>query len=63
MNILMTGGTGLIGRAFIERYTHYNFTVLTRSLINAKKYLPASVTLIDSLEQCGIYFGEQPKNF
>jgi len=51
MNILMTGGTGLIGRAFIERYTDYNFTVLTRSLSNAKKHLPGSVTLIESLEQ------------
>jgi len=51
MNILMTGGTGLIGRAFIERYTDYNFTVLTGSLINAKKHFPASVTLIESLEQ------------
>jgi len=51
VNILMTGGTGLIGSAFIARYTDYNFTVLTRSIRSAKKLLPASVTLIESLDQ------------
>ncbi|MGB1238488.1 MAG: TIGR01777 family oxidoreductase [Pseudomonadales bacterium] len=30
MKILITGGTGLIGRAFIERYHQHSYTLLTR---------------------------------
>lgn len=49
MNILITGGTGLIGSAFIQRFSGCDFTVLTRSISKAQRVLPDSVTLIDSL--------------
>ena len=49
MKILITGGTGLIGKRFIETYTHHQYTVLTRSMENAKSKLPESVVFIDSL--------------
>ncbi|MBW2942376.1 TIGR01777 family oxidoreductase [Zhongshania aquimaris] len=49
MNILITGGTGLIGSAFIESATDCQFTVLTRSTAGAKSTLPSSVTCIESL--------------
>ncbi|RLT96828.1 TIGR01777 family oxidoreductase [Ketobacter sp.] len=48
MNILMTGGTGLIGRAFIEHHGDYAYTVLTRSRQPAPT--SANVSLIHSLE-------------
>lgn len=51
MNILMTGGTGLIGRAFIERFAEYSYTVLTRSVAGAGALLPDSVRLITSLSE------------
>ena len=50
MKILITGGTGLIGLAFIRQFKECQFTVLTRSIPKAKAVLPASVKLIDSLE-------------
>ena len=50
MNILITGGTGLIGQAFIRQFGDHQFTVLTRSIQNNKAALPAAVSLIDSLE-------------
>ena len=50
MNILITGGTGLIGQAFIRLFGDHQFTVLTRSIQNNKAALPAAVSLIDSLE-------------
>lgn len=50
MKLLVTGGTGLIGRRFIERYTHHDYTVLTRDFRSAQKKLPQHVSLIDSLE-------------
>ena len=50
MKILITGGTGLIGLAFIRRFEECQFTVLTRSIPKAKAVLPASVKLIDTLE-------------
>ncbi len=50
MNILITGGTGLIGNAFIHQYcAQYQFTVLSRSPLQAKKQLPADVIIIDTL--------------
>lgn len=49
MKILITGGTGLIGRRFIETHLHHQFTVLTRSIEKAQSILPESVILIDNL--------------
>lgn len=49
MKVLITGGTGLIGSAFIDSAKGYEITVLTRSIANAKSILPASVQCIDSL--------------
>lgn len=51
MNILLTGGSGLIGLAFVNRFEEHQFTLLTRSPEQAKHRLPASVCLIDSLAQ------------
>jgi uncharacterized protein (TIGR01777 family) len=54
MNILMTGGTGLIGQAFIRQFDDHQFTVLSRSKpnkANASSALPATVNLIDSLDR------------
>ncbi|MDY0248497.1 MAG: TIGR01777 family oxidoreductase [Pseudomonas sp.] len=51
MNILITGGTGLIGSAFIHQFDDHQYTVLTRSPAHAKIQLPAYVQLIDSLER------------
>ncbi len=50
MKILITGGTGLIGTAFIRQFSNLHITVLTRSLAKAKALLPAEVKLIDSLQ-------------
>ncbi|HAS22178.1 TIGR01777 family oxidoreductase [Idiomarina loihiensis] len=52
MNILMTGGTGLIGSAFIHKYqdTH-QFTVTTRSRERARKKLGDNVTLLSSVDE------------
>jgi uncharacterized protein len=53
MKIFMTGGTGLIGRAFIDhRLTHSPndyICVLSRNKAAAKQVLPASVNIIDNL--------------
>ena len=50
MKILLTGGTGLIGRAFIDKFfKQHQITVLTRDTIKAKQCLPLSVTYINSL--------------
>lgn len=51
MNILMTGGTGLIGRAFIKRFTVHRYTVLTRSASSRVAGLPDAVTLVNSLDE------------
>lgn len=46
MKILITGGTGLIGSAFITKYQHkYNFVVLTREPLKAEKLFPSSVKI------------------
>jgi uncharacterized protein (TIGR01777 family) len=50
MKVLITGGTGLIGSALIRGAVGFEFTVLTRSIANAKSILPASLQYIDSLE-------------
>ena len=51
MNYLITGGTGLIGKAFIESLPKYTsqITVLTRDKIKAKKLLGSSINCIDEL--------------
>lgn len=51
MNILVTGGTGLIGRAFINRYPQYSYCVLTRSAGDCHDTLPTRVDCIDSLDE------------
>ena len=50
MRILFTGGTGFIGRHFIEQFPLYDYTVLTRKASRAARRLPESVKLIESLE-------------
>jgi uncharacterized protein (TIGR01777 family) len=61
MNYLITGGTGLIGRALIEKLAtpHTVITVLTRDLNKAKKHLGYGVTfinalLIEHIENCDV---------
>lgn len=49
MNILITGGTGLIGSAFMRHFCDYEFTLLTRFPEEARTSLPASVKIIESL--------------
>lgn len=53
MNILITGGSGLIGRAFIEQFDQHHFTVLSRSPASSRSKknpaLPASARVINSL--------------
>ena len=45
MNILMTGGTGLIGSAFIKKFqSQYSFTLLTRQQSKAKANMQSVVT-------------------
>ena len=51
MNILITGGTGLIGRRFINTVSGHQYTVLTRSPEQVKNYLPTSARLISSLNE------------
>ena len=51
MNILITGGTGLIGCHFMNAVGGHQYTVLTRSPEQAKKNLPVSVRLISSLTE------------
>lgn len=51
MNILITGGTGLIGRNFINTYQDdHRFTVLTRNKNAAKQKLPENCQFIESLD-------------
>ena len=52
MNILMTGGTGFIGQAFINYHPEHHFTVLTRSAIRTnKKALQNSISYINTLNE------------
>jgi uncharacterized protein (TIGR01777 family) len=50
MKILITGGTGLIGRAFMRQFYDHQFTVLTRSISGSNEIWPASVSFIESLD-------------
>lgn len=53
MKILMTGGTGLIGQAFIQQFGDHQFTVLTRSIpavMSNKAAWPKALNFIDSLD-------------
>ena len=51
MNILMTGGTGLIGSYFIEKYgSQHKFTVASRSPDKARRQLSDAVTVVKSVE-------------
>ena len=50
MRILVTGGTGFIGRHFIHRFSdQYSFTVLTRDSARAQRLLGDKVRCIESL--------------
>ncbi|PKI17705.1 TIGR01777 family oxidoreductase [Colwellia sp. 12G3] len=52
MKILVTGGTGLIGRHFIGAFHHkYQFTVLTRNTLKAQQYLPQNIEFIEQLPE------------
>ena len=51
MNILITGGTGLIGSCFIKQFRCHTFTVLTRFPSKAKVQLPESSEFISSLDE------------
>ncbi|HCM47401.1 MAG TPA: TIGR01777 family protein [Colwellia sp.] len=52
MKILITGGSGLIGRHFINAFQQpYQFTVLTRNSQKAKKLLPQGVEFIEQLPE------------
>ncbi|MCK7460541.1 TIGR01777 family oxidoreductase [Idiomarina aminovorans] len=52
MNILMTGGTGLIGSAFIRKYqSEHQFTVTTRNKERAANELGDKVTLLSSVDE------------
>ena len=50
MKILMTGGTGLIGREFIEKFKdEHFFTVLSRTPNKAKSLLGKDIDTIGSI--------------
>lgn len=51
MQILITGGSGLIGRRFIQRYPQYRYTVLSRQPQTAATALPPDLKIIGSLTQ------------
>lgn len=58
MKIFVTGGTGLIGKAYIDYKTandpDVEFTVLTRDKQTAKSKLPAEVTIIESVSELNL---------
>jgi uncharacterized protein (TIGR01777 family) len=56
MKILITGGTGLIGRHFIKAFQQsYQFTVLTRNNEKACQSLPKGVEFIEVLPEQNCY--------
>jgi uncharacterized protein (TIGR01777 family) len=56
MKILITGGTGLIGRHFIKAFQQpYQFTVLTRNSKKAKRCLPEGIEFIEQLPEQNCY--------
>ena len=50
MNILITGGSGLIGQALIQQLNANRIIVLTRNIDATKKVLSANIELVTSLE-------------
>ncbi|CCQ11760.1 Cell division inhibitor [Pseudoalteromonas luteoviolacea B = ATCC 29581] len=50
MNILVTGGTGLIGQALISRLASHSISVLTRNVKTAKKALGENISFFTKLE-------------
>ncbi|BFT30817.1 TIGR01777 family oxidoreductase [Alteromonas sp. D210916BOD_24] len=52
MNILITGGTGLIGREFIKQYSDiHQFTVITRDTAHAKRLLGSSISTLNAISE------------
>ena len=52
MKILMTGGTGLIGSHFIDKYRNqHQFTVTSRSPDKAKRQLGDDVTVLRTIDE------------
>ncbi len=51
MNLLITGGTGLVGRYVINALPDADITVLTRDTESAAKTLPDKITLVSSLSE------------
>ena len=49
MKILLTGGTGLIGTALIQKISNNDITVLTRDTDKARKLLPKTISLVSDL--------------
>ncbi|WP_333969788.1 TIGR01777 family oxidoreductase [Alteromonas mediterranea] len=50
MNILMTGGTGLIGSEFIRKYaSEHSFTVVSRNANKARQVLGDSIQTLESI--------------
>lgn len=50
MNILMTGGTGLIGSEFIRQFLDkHSFTVVSRNLVKARERLGEDVEYVESI--------------
>ena len=50
MNILMTGGTGLIGSEFIRQFSdEHSFTVVSRNIAKAKELLGNGVEYVESV--------------
>ena len=50
MKILITGGTGVIGRAFIRQFNDYQYTLLTRYESKARSIFAGSVEVITGLD-------------
>jgi uncharacterized protein (TIGR01777 family) len=51
MNILMTGGTGLIGKNFIDTYPDYRYSILTRNANTTAKPHNANISFIHTLSE------------
>lgn len=52
MNILLTGGTGLIGSYFIKKYSdQHTFTVTSRTPDKARRQLGGAVTVVKSVDE------------
>jgi len=49
MKILITGGTGLIGQAFVRQFNENHYTVLSRSVYLVQQKLPKQVEVLSSL--------------